>query len=243
MDKTYLVINESTSAVAVSTRHESILIEGRRSYPFTIDEIRQINSNSTAFKIGLLFFEKDCEEELYSELKIRDWKSILHNEQIESMLLNATAEDVERILAIDSVAYFERIRGICIMLKNTRKNIPAKIDEMISARWREICSGRKGTSITVSSMKNNTVDAAEFAAYKNDMEKKVADLMAVVENLTSTAEAKNTVKAKEPPVKPVDEADPGDGKVVTNDIPEPPAKSPEAPKKQRSTAKSTKTTK
>ena len=227
MDKTFLVINEGTSSVAVSTRHESILIEGKQSYPFTQDEIRQINGNSNAFKIGLLFFEKECEEEMYSDLRIRNWKTILHNDQIEEMLMHPTADDVETILAIDSVAYFERVRGLCIMLKNTGKEVPTKIDSMVNARWRELSSGRLGTSISVK--KSTPVATEDFEAYKADMEKKVADLLTVVENLSAEkGEAKTAPVEAEPEAvaKPVEKPD-----------------TEEKPKKPRSTTKSTKTTK
>lgn len=227
MDKTFLVINEGTSSVAVSTRHESILIEGKQSYPFTQDEIRQINGNSNAFKIGLLFFEKDCEEEMYSDLRIRNWKAILHNDQIEEMLMHPTADDVETFLAIDSVAYFERVRGLCIMLKNTGKEVPTKIDSMVNARWRELSSGRLGTSISVK--KSTPVAAEDFEAYKADMEKKVADLLTVVENLSAEKSDVKTTPAKAEP------------DAVTKPVEKPATE--EKPKKPRSTTKSTKTTK
>lgn len=233
MDKTFLVINEGTSSVAVSTRHESILIEGKQSYPFTQDEIRQINGNSNAFKIGLLFFEKDCEEEMYSDLRIRNWKAILHNEQIEEMLMHPTADDVETILAIDSVAYFERVRGLCIMLKNTGKEVPTKIDSMVNARWRELSSGRLGTSISVK--KSTPVAAEDFEAYKADMEKKVADLLTVVENLSAEkSEAKTASATSATPAKAEPEAVTKQDEKSTTE---------EKPKKPRSTTKSTKTTK
>lgn len=230
MDKTFLVINEGTSSVAVSTRHESILIEGKQSYPFTQDEIRQINGNSNAFKIGLLFFEKDCEEELYSDLRIRNWKAILHNEQIEEMLMHPTADDVETILAIDSVAYFERVRGLCIMLKNTGKEVPTKIDSMVNARWRELSSGRLGTSISVK--KSTPVAAEDFEAYKADMEKKVADLLAVVENLSAEKSEAKTASAAPAEAEPEVATKPAEKSAAE-----------EKPKKPRSTTKSTKTTK
>lgn len=230
MDKTFLVINEGTSSVAVSTRHESILIEGKQSYPFTQDEIRQINGNSNAFKIGLLFFEKDCEEEMYSDLRIRNWKAILHNDQIEEMLMHPTADDVETILAIDSVAYFERVRGLCIMLKNTGKEVPTKIDSMVNARWRELSSGRLGTSISVK--KSPPVAAEDFEAYKADMEKKVADLLTVVENLSAEKSEAKTASTAPAEAEPVVVAKPAEKPAVE-----------EKPKKPRSTTKSTKTTK
>lgn len=230
MDKTFLVINEGTSSVAVSTRHESILIEGKQSYPFTQDEIRQINGNSNAFKIGLLFFEKDCEEEMYSDLRIRNWKAILHNDQIEEMLMHPTADDVETFLAIDSVAYFERVRGLCIMLKNTGKEVPTKIDSMVNARWRELSSGRLGTSISVK--KSTPVAAEDFEAYKADMEKKVADLLTVVENLSAEKSEAKTASVTPAEAEPEVATKPAEKSVAE-----------EKPKKPRSTTKSTKTTK
>ena len=73
-NKTYLVLNCNGSPVAVSTRHESYIIPGGSSespssMPLSVDEIVQINSNSNVFKMGLLWFEEEFQEDLYKECR------------------------------------------------------------------------------------------------------------------------------------------------------------------------------
>ena len=89
-NKTYLVLNYNGSPVAVSTRHESYIIPGGSSespssMPLSVDEIVQINSNSNVFKMGLLWFEEEFQEDLYKECRIRNWKNILTDSEIEDI--------------------------------------------------------------------------------------------------------------------------------------------------------------
>ena len=92
-NKTFLVLNYNGSPVAVSTRHESYIIPGGSSespssMPLSVDEIVQINSNSNVFKMGLLWFEEEFQENLYKECRIRNWKDILTDSEIEDIILH-----------------------------------------------------------------------------------------------------------------------------------------------------------
>lgn len=150
--KNYLVLNYNSSPVSVSTKHESYLISGGTlespgALPMTFDEIAVINSTSPAFKIGLLGFEKSVEEEMYDALCIPQWKDILTADRIEHILLNPTMDDLAKILAIENVAYFERVRGVLMGLKNAGYDVSSKVDRMIEQRRRELANHQRKTSI------------------------------------------------------------------------------------------------
>lgn len=148
----YLVLNYNSSPVSVSTKHESYLINGGTvespgALPLTYDEIAVINSTSPAFKIGLLGFEESVREEMYNALCIPNWQDILTAERIEYILLNPNMEDLAKILAIENVAYFERIRGVLMGLKNAGYDVSSKVDRMIEQRRRELANHQRKTSI------------------------------------------------------------------------------------------------
>ena len=142
-NKTYLVLNYNGSPVAVSTRHESYIIPGGSSespssMPLSVDEIVQINSNSNIFKMGLLWFEEEFQEDLYEECRIRNWKDILTDSEIEDIILHPTLEKLERLLSIENEQYFERCYGIYIGLKNSNYSIKQNVENVMLTRRKEL---------------------------------------------------------------------------------------------------------
>ena len=120
------VLNYNSFAVVISTKTEGFLVPAMTngvpsSIPLSYQEIEYINTSSNAFKTGTLRFEVDIEEEMYKSLRIVNWKDILTNKQIEDMLINPTMEGLQRIVDIQDVNYFERIRGIFVGLKNSNE--------------------------------------------------------------------------------------------------------------------------
>lgn len=150
--KNYLVLNYSASPVGVSTKYDSFLIDGGSaeepgSIPLTFDEIAVINSKSNVFKIGLLRFDPRDEEEMYEALSIQNWRDILTQSQIEDAILFPSLESMQKILAIENEAYFERIRGTMISLRNRGKDITVKVERMIEQRRDELSRKQRKTSI------------------------------------------------------------------------------------------------
>ena len=151
-NKTFLVLNYNGSPVAVSTRHESYIIPGGSSespssMPLSVDEIVQINSNSNVFKMGLLWFEEEFQEELYKECRIRNWKDILTDSEIEDIILHPTLEKLERLLSIENEQYFERCYGIYIGLKNSNHSIKQNVENVMLARRKELRNRKYKTGI------------------------------------------------------------------------------------------------
>lgn len=158
-EKTYMVLNYNGSPVSISTKTDSYSISGGTSdepygIPLTIDEIVVANMKGMAFKAGLLFFEKEFEQEIYEELRIQNWEDILRNEDIEDILINPTKEGFEKIVKIDNEFYFDRVYGVYTGLSSIFSDIPNKSKLVMEARRSEIKEGKRKTSISLSKTKD-----------------------------------------------------------------------------------------
>ena len=217
-EKSYLVLNYNTSPVSISTRHDSYLIEGGSNespsvLPLTIDEIITANSNGYAFKYGLLFFEEEYQEDIYEELRIKNWRDILTNTQIEDIILNPDKEKLERILLINNEVYFDRIVGVCTGLKSAGVNISNRVELVLSLREKELSEKKRKTEITLSkndSGNDNATVSLEISEDVNLLKKQNEELVLQIEEMkkmiqsqikiekeVESTDAKASKKAKE----------------------------------------------
>lgn len=193
IDKSQLfaVINESYSPVAVHTKTDSILIDGAEdsepaAVPFTFEDIAYINSTSSVFKTGLLFFaEKEHEQELYDALKIRGYAEIMHDGDIEDALLNPSAEKLQKILDIENAQYFERVRGVFTGLKNAGVQINGKVERIIRERFYEF--SRKIYKTKIELKKAYSEAEQSDAETIKELERKVAVLSEKLSRAESSA--------------------------------------------------------
>ena len=190
-NKTYLVLNYNGSPVAVSTRHESYIIPGGSSespssMPLSVDEIVQINSNSNVFKMGLLWFEEEVQEELYKECRIRNWENILRDKEIEDIILHPTLEKLEKLLSIENEQYFERCYGIYIGLKNSNHSIKQNVENVMLARRKELRNRKYKTGILLTKKETSVVSEEvlkETQEQNVKLTKEVDELKAMVAQL------------------------------------------------------------
>jgi hypothetical protein len=151
------VLNYGYSAVSVQTKDTGYLISPVSDngtagvLPLSPSEVEYINSNSLAFKVGLLRFEKDIEEEVYTKLlRIYDWKNILTLEDIKEILIHPTLEGLTKIINITNELVFDMVRGIFVRLKNQKNNlISLQVEEVINKRWLELRNHQTVTSIVL----------------------------------------------------------------------------------------------
>ena len=224
-NKTYLVLNYNGSPVAVSTRHESYIIPGGSSespssMPLSVDEIVQINSNSNVFKMGLLWFEEEFQEELYKECRIRNWENILRDKEIEDIILHPTLEKLEKLLSIENEQYFERCYGIYIGLKNSNHSIKQNVENVMLARRKELRNRKYKTGILLTKKETNVVseEALKETQEQNvKLTKEVDELKAMVAQLLAAQQ--NSVSATVE-TKPAEDSD----KTETTDIVQEPKK-------------------
>lgn len=203
--KTYLVLNYDTSPVSIKTRYQNELVPAGNdttpsTLPLSIDDITYINSTTKVFKIGRLWFEPEFEKDIYAELRIRDWKDIMTNQDIYDAILNPTMEKLERILDIDDQMYFSRIYGAYIGLKNSGVNISTNVESVIKARYAEFLKHKRKTEIQ---LRPKEVTSAQSNEVVEDLQKQLAETRAMLEKLlasqNATAEPAAKQEVKEPP--------------------------------------------
>lgn len=199
-EKTYLLCNYSSSKVVVALRDSSIVIEGGNincptTYPFTAGELQLINNTSSGIKNGTLIPEESEKEFVYeSILRIMDWRDIKTNKQIEDIILNPTPEDYQWIKNMKDSQYFNRIYGVFIGLKNTNAPLTASISNIISARYRELVSGKRESEIVVP---DNVIPRANADSDKiKNLESEIEELKALLKSAIS-----NNSNCSEEPVK------------------------------------------
>jgi hypothetical protein len=151
--------------------------------PMPYSDIEYINSQSNAFRTGLLFFKEDQQEEIYNELKISNWKEILTNKEIENILLNPTMEGLQRIIDIKDNTTFERVRGILVKIKNSNSyDLSNRVINIIEARHKEFQHRILKSQIVLRSkdVMPTKIETEEVKSLKNqliEMKKMMTELM------------------------------------------------------------------
>ena len=115
--------------------------------PMPLSDLQYINSNTNVFIIGLLTFDDDVKEEVYKELRIKDWKKILSDAEIENIIKNPTVEGLQKIVDIDNVSYFDRVRVVMFRLLNGGTDITTKVKSVIDTRFEELQNRKRVSSI------------------------------------------------------------------------------------------------
>ena len=204
----YLVLNYSASPVGVSTKYDSFMVDGGStaspgSLPLSFDEIAVINSKSQVFKIGILRFDPQYEAELYEALNIPHWKEIMTQEQVEECLLNPSMESMQKILNIENEAYFERVRGAMISLRNRGMDITTKVERMIEQRHEELSRRQRKTSIKLVPHEEDAPvpSQAEFDAMKQQLAEMQAMMAKMLDAQANDSDATSETQEERPAIK------------------------------------------
>ena len=152
--------NESCVCIKVSP-DKSIKLDpavGNEPYliPLTLDEIRYAN-NGTAFKTGTLEFPPELEEEIYDELRI-DTSKVMKLSEIRDILITPTKDGLIKIVSMQSLSDFDRVRGQFQKLKYEGYKLTLDIARIIDRRTSELFNNQTKTNIQISdadSVKNN----------------------------------------------------------------------------------------
>lgn len=157
--------------------------------PLTFDEIRYANNNS-AFKNGMLEFEKDIEDEIYEELRI-DKDKVLKLEEIREILIHPTKKGLIKIVSVDSLSDFDRVRGQFQKLKVDGYKLTLDIADIIERRTKELFNNQIRSSIQI-----DDPDIPEQSNKRVDeLERQLAEMKSLVETLTKmNLEKTNDVK-------------------------------------------------
>jgi hypothetical protein len=201
------VLNYNENPVAIKTHVREYLCQAAENdtpsiTPLTFSEIESLNSNSNAFKIGTLRFPSDTEAEIYEALRITDWEEILTNKDIEDIILHPSLSGLTKLIAINNVQLFERVRGVFFSLKNTNQyDISTRVEKIVVTRYKELCNRQIKTGIVLSTKDTSTtVPSEEVNALKEQnivLQEKMLQMQKMIEQMIAMQTASATKTTEE----------------------------------------------
>lgn len=112
-----------------------------------ISELQYICSNTDVIVTGWLTFDEDEKDEIYTALRLPNWREILTNEDISNILTNPTMEGLQRIIDISNLTYFDRVRIAMFRLLNDGIDISSKVKNVVDRRYEELQKRQRVSSI------------------------------------------------------------------------------------------------
>lgn len=174
-------------------------------------EINYINGISDCFRTGLVRFDDNDKEEIYSALGFADWENILTNDEIREILLNPTIEGLQKIINVTNTSVFDRIRTIFVSLKeNTDNDISNRVIKIMETRELEFKRGIYKTQIVLKpkDVSEKPVSNDEINAIKEQnamLMEQLAEMQKMIASLkndnTETPKTETTKKVGRPSAK------------------------------------------
>lgn len=153
-------------------------------------DIEYAHSRGNIFSTGLLVFDESDRDEIYNELRIKDWKKkIWYDKDIVDAIENPTLDKIQRIIDIKDLITFERVRGKVVYYTNNNMNISQKVVSIVNARYRELTTGILGSKIVI---KPADVEQTVTADEVEDLKKQLAHMQKLMEQMAMNQNADNT---------------------------------------------------
>ena len=183
-----------------------------------ISELQYICSNTDVIVTGWLTFDEDEKDEIYTALRLPNWREILTNEDISNILTNPTMEGLQRIIGITNLTYFDRVRIVMFRLLNGGVDISSKVKNVVDRRYEELQKRQRVSSIILNprigekKVSNEQVQElseqnAKLQEQLDEMKKMMAQFMSA-QNISTTEKESEKVteevtkkKAGRPPKK------------------------------------------
>lgn len=183
-----------------------------------ISELQYICSNTDVIVTGWLTFDEDEKDEIYTALRLPNWREILTNEDISNILTNPTMEGLQRIIDISNLTYFDRVRIVMFRLLNGGVDISSKVKNVVDRRYEELQKRQRVSSIILNprigekKVSNEQVQElseqnAKLQEQLDEMKKMMAQFMSA-QNISTTEKESEKVteevtkkKAGRPPKK------------------------------------------
>lgn len=201
------VLNYNENCVSINvTPNKSMIMEAASGEiptltPLTLDEIRYAN-NSNAFKTGVLEFPEELEDEIYNELRI-DKDKVLKLKDIREILCHPTKEGLIKILSLNSLSDFDRVRGQFYKLKADGYKLTLDIADIIQRRTKELFNNQVKTNIIIDDA--DVIDPSNKRV--SELEKELADMKALMASFMS--QQQNTEKVNKTDEKESEKKKPG----------------------------------
>lgn len=155
-----------------------------------ISELQYICSNTDIFVTGWLTFNEDEKEEIFTALRVPNWKNILTNEDIREILTNPTMEGLQRILDITSITYFDRVRIVMFKLLSEGVDISSKVKSVVDRRYDELQKRQRITSIVlnprVEEKKVSNEQVKELSEQNAKLQEQIEQMKQMMEKLVAS---------------------------------------------------------
>ena len=202
------VLNYNESNVCIPTNISTHIlppaVDGVPSVDYlSFAEINYVNGISDCFRTGMVRFDDNDKEEVYSALNIANWENILTNDEIRDILPNPTIDGLQRIIDVTNRSIFDRIRTIFVSLKeNTDNDISNRVIKIMETREQEFKRGVYKTQIVLKpkdipekSVSNDEINAikeqnAMLMEQLAEMQKMIASLKSDKSKTSSTETTK-----------------------------------------------------
>lgn len=168
-----------------------------------INELQYICSNTDILVTGWLTFNEDEKEEIFTALRVPNWRDILTNEDIREILTNPTMEGLQRILDITSITYFDRVRIVMFKLLSAGIDISSKVKNVVDRRYDELQKRQRITSIVlnprVEEKKVSNEQVKELSEQNVKLQEQIEQMKQMMEKLmasqtSDSAGTSNTTK-------------------------------------------------
>ena len=202
------VLNYNESNVCIPTNISTHIlppaVDGVPSVDYlSFAEINYVNGISDCFRTGMVRFDDNDKEEVYSALNIANWENILTNDEIRDILLNPTIDGLQRIIDVTNRSIFDRIRTIFVSLKeNTDNDISNRVIKIMETREQEFKRGIYKTQIVLKpkDIPEKSVSNDEINAIKEQnamLMEQLAEMQKMIASLKNDkSETPNTETAK-----------------------------------------------
>lgn len=183
--------NESNICIPtnISTHILPPAVDGTPSVDYlSFAEINYINGISDCFRTGLVRFDDNDKEEIYSALGVTSWQDILTNDEIRDILLNPTIDGLQKIIDVTNASIFDRIRTIFVSLKeNTDNDISNRVIKIMETRELEFKRGIYKTQIVLKpkDIPEKAVSNNEITAIKEQNAMLMAQIAEMQKMITS----------------------------------------------------------
>lgn len=156
--------------------------------PIPFNELQYIASNTSIIETGWLTFDDDVKEEIYTELRIPNWKDILSNDDIKEILTKPTMDGLQKIIDIENQSYFDRVKIAMFKLMNDGVDITTKVSRIVNQRYDElqrrqrksnIMLTKKDTSISSDTVRELSEQNASLQNQLDEMKKMMEQMMAM----------------------------------------------------------------
>ena len=166
-----------------------------------ISELQYICSNTDVIVTGWLTFDEDEKDEIYTALRLPNWREILTNEDISNILTNPTMEGLQRIIDITNLTYFDRVRIDMFRLLNDGVDISSKVKNVVDRRYEELQKRQRISSIIlnprIGEKKVSNEQVQELSEQKAKLQEQLDEMKKMMAQFMSAQNISTTEKESE----------------------------------------------